>query len=192
MPPDFVPQFAPGQPSFLSVGDSCTLSKSFNEQDVFSFGSASGDWNPVHYPKVSREWEEQQRKGSETSLSASTAPSPSSSGSSSATAAVSAPRFPAPIVHGLLTSSLIGTLFASHFPGCIYLSQSLSFKAPLFYDEVCTARIEVLSIERKNRVKCRTVIDKVREGKTTTVVEGEATVLVESLTQAQNGKESVE
>jgi 3-hydroxybutyryl-CoA dehydratase len=149
------------------------MSRSFSSDDVFSFGRASGDWNPVHYPDrfaaVVRAEEARWR-------------------SSPLTASLPLPntgifRFPAPIVHGMLTASLIGTLFATHLPGAIYMQQSIHFRAPVFYDEMVTARIEVIKVDRK-RVTCRTVVEKAdKEGKTVLVVEGEAKVMVESLQQ---------
>jgi len=96
----------------------------------------------------------------------------------------------------MLSASLIGALFAQHFPGAIYVSQSLRFRAPLYYDELATARIEVLAIERRKLVRCRTVVEKRgkdavsrntaeaqqadADASPVVVVEGEATVLVDS------------
>jgi acyl dehydratase len=175
-------QYAWGEATRLSVGDSCSLSKSFNESDVRAFGAASGDYNPVHYPEM---YEQHAKEVAARSSSAALAP-PSAA---FLAAASSIARFPRPLVHGLLTSSLVGTLFASHLPGAIYLSQSLHFRAPVFYDESVTATIHVLSIQRKRsgaRVTCRTVVEKAADAQgkpPVVVVEGEATVLVESLVE---------
>jgi acyl dehydratase len=153
------------------------LQKSFSASDVLAFGGACGDWNPVHY-----------QSGYDEKLGealASWAADPASDGGkmplpSRGRSGIA--RFPGPIVHGMLTASLIGTLFASHLPGAIYLSQSIAFKAPVFYEEQVTARIEVTKIEKKNRVTCRTVVEKKNAaGETVIVIEGEAKVMVESL-----------
>jgi acyl dehydratase len=155
----------------LSPGDSCTLKRSFSASDVQAFGTASGDWNPVHYPekhaKVTQLETEKWRADPKTK----DLPLPTTG----------IFRFPKPIVHGMLTASLIGTLFATHLPGSIYLQQSLQFRAPVFYDEQVVAKIEVISVDRK-RVLCKTTVEKIdASGKTIVCVEGEARVMVDSL-----------
>lgn len=81
------------------------------------------------------------------------------------------------IVHGLLTASFISTLVGTRLPGpgCIYVSQTLKFKAPVHVGDTVVARAEVTSLlpEKKfviMRTQCL-VRDKV-------VIDGEATVLV--------------
>jgi len=56
--------------------------------------------------------------------------------------------FKAPIVHGMLYSSLLSSLIANELPGpgSIYKSQTLHFKAPVFYDEPVTARVAVKEV----------------------------------------------
>jgi hypothetical protein len=44
------------------------------------------------------------------------------------------------IVHGMLGSSLFSTMFATRIPGCIYISQSLAFKAPVFVGDSVLAK----------------------------------------------------
>lgn len=55
--------------------------------------------------------------------------------------------FGKPIAQGLLVSSLFSAIIANHLPGpgSIYLHQSLNFKAPVFYDTVVIARVEILA-----------------------------------------------
>ena len=48
-------------------------------------------------------------------------------------------RFGAPIVHGMLAASLWGTLLGASLPGCVYVSQAIAFKAPVFVGETVTA-----------------------------------------------------
>jgi len=168
----------------LSVGDSCSLTKSFNAEDVLAYGKSCGDFNAVHYPdsyaKARKDAEDRWRSDPSTNA----LPLPNTG----------IFRFPRPIVHGMLTSSLIGALFASHFPGAIYLSQSLRFRAPVYYEEEVEAHIEVIDIEwKRKRIKCKTTIvkkqkkqkqdaDAKTEGEEEiVVVDGEATVLLDSL-----------
>lgn len=81
------------------------------------------------------------------------------------------------IAHGLLpasfVSAVVGTLLPG--PGSIYLGQTLSFHRPTRIGDACTARVEVVSIDRDSaRVILRTTCSV--EGEL--VLEGEATVRV--------------
>ncbi|ELR19311.1 MaoClike domain containing protein [Acanthamoeba castellanii str. Neff] len=55
-------------------------------------------------------------------------------------------RFGARIVHGMLSASLFSGILGSQIPGAIYVSQSLSFKAPIYVGEKVTAKVEVTAI----------------------------------------------
>lgn len=61
--------------------------------------------------------------------------------------------FKGPIVHGMLTASLISTVIGSRMPGpgCIYVSQELRFKAPVRAGDYVVARamVEALHPEKK-------------------------------------------
>lgn len=185
-----------GAPVFLRVGDSCRLTRSFSEADVRRFGECSGDWNPVHYPdsyaRVRAMEEEALRK--EQAQQAQAAPSDAVAGSAAQPAPpASLPRtgifrFPAPIVHGMLSASLISTLFATHMPGAVYLSQTLRFRAPVFYDQIVHAIVTVTDIDcKRRRVTCSTRVEKAgdKEGETIVVVDGEASVLLDRLQQPE-------
>lgn len=81
------------------------------------------------------------------------------------------------IAHGMLTASLLSTVIGTKLPGpgCIYLSQSLNFRAPVkIGDEVvATARITELVHDRRRAVfACTCAV----RGKT--VLDGEAVILV--------------
>jgi len=81
------------------------------------------------------------------------------------------------IAHGMLSASFISTVLGTKLPGpgCIYLGQSLKFRAPVRAGDTVVARVEVVSIdERRGRVVLATrcmVKDKV-------VIDGEATMKV--------------
>ncbi|MBV8150922.1 MAG: MaoC family dehydratase [Candidatus Eremiobacteraeota bacterium] len=55
-------------------------------------------------------------------------------------------RFKRRIAHGLLTASYVSAVLGSELPGpgTIYLSQSLTFKAPVYIDDEITAKVTVL------------------------------------------------
>jgi len=81
------------------------------------------------------------------------------------------------IVHGFLGASIFSKVFGMLFPGegSIYLSQNLKFMAPMYENEVYTAKFTVLEvIPDKHRAKIETLIlDK--DGKT--ITSGEAMIL---------------
>jgi len=81
------------------------------------------------------------------------------------------------IAHGMLSASFISTVLGTKLPGpgCIYISQTLKFKAPVRVGETVRARATVTDIvPEKKRVTLKTVCT-VGE---TVVLEGEALVMV--------------
>jgi 3-hydroxybutyryl-CoA dehydratase len=83
------------------------------------------------------------------------------------------------ISHGMLTASYISAIIGMRLPGpgCIYLSQSLKFLAPVMVADEVQTHVRVISLnEEKNRATLAcvcTVKDKI-------VLEGEALVKVPS------------
>jgi 3-hydroxybutyryl-CoA dehydratase len=63
------------------------------------------------------------------------------------------------IAHGMLTAGFISAIIANQLPGpgTIYLSQNLSFLAPVRIGDTITGRVEVLEIMEKNRVRLKTI-----------------------------------
>lgn len=87
------------------------------------------------------------------------------------------------IAHGMLSAAFISTVFGTRLPGagCIYLSQSLRFRAPVKIGDRVEASVTVTAIDPvKRRVTFQTLC-KVGD---TTVVDGEAQLLVPSRAQA--------
>jgi len=81
------------------------------------------------------------------------------------------------IAHGMLVASLISTVLGTKLPGpgCIYVSQTLSFKAPVKIGDTVIARVRVSkTIPEKKFVELKTTC-MVNEK---TVIDGEATVMV--------------
>lgn len=81
------------------------------------------------------------------------------------------------IAHGMLTASLLSTVIGTRLPGpgCIYVSQSLNFRAPVrIGDEVvATARVaELITGRQRAIINCACNVDD------TTVLDGEAVILV--------------
>ncbi len=57
--------------------------------------------------------------------------------------------FKEPIVHGMLTASLISTLIGTRLPGpgCIYMDQSLKFTVPVRVGDTVTAKVVVMELD---------------------------------------------
>ena len=57
-------------------------------------------------------------------------------------------RFGSRIAHGMLTASFVSAMLANHLPGpgCIYVSQSLKFKAPVRIDDTVTVRVTITNV----------------------------------------------
>ena len=81
------------------------------------------------------------------------------------------------IAHGMLTASLISTVLGTKLPGpgCIYLSQSLKFMAPVRSGDTVRAEVTITAIDRERRRVTFATVCKVG-GKA--VLEGEALTLV--------------
>ena len=80
------------------------------------------------------------------------------------------------IAHGMLSAGFISTAIGTKLPGTgsIYISQTLSFLAPVRIGDTITARVEVIEIMAgKNRVRLKTVCVN-QEG--TQVLDGKAVV----------------
>jgi 3-hydroxybutyryl-CoA dehydratase len=69
-------------------------------------------------------------------------------------------RYKKRIAHGLLSAGFFSSLFGTRLPGagCVYISQTLNFKRPVYIDSTVMASIEVISIDKdKKRVKFSTI-----------------------------------
>lgn len=83
------------------------------------------------------------------------------------------------IAHGMLSVSFLSTVLGMKLPGpgCVYVSQTLKFKAPVYIGETVTARAEVIGlVPEKKFVVLKTTCSVANKP----VVEGEATLLVPS------------
>lgn len=63
-------------------------------------------------------------------------------------------RYGKRIAHGLMTASFFSGLFGTKLPGrgCVYVSQNLTFKRPVYIDDTVTATIEVTNVDIDKRV----------------------------------------
>jgi len=81
------------------------------------------------------------------------------------------------IAHGMLSASFISTVLGTRLPGpgCIYLSQSLRFRAPVKAGDTVTARVTIKDI---NLDKRRIAVETVCVVDETVVIDGDALLLV--------------
>jgi len=69
-------------------------------------------------------------------------------------------RFKKRIAHGMISASFFSALFGTKLPGegCVYVSQSLEFKKPVYLNDTITAIVTVSKIDlEKRRVFFRTI-----------------------------------
>lgn len=81
------------------------------------------------------------------------------------------------IAHGMLTAGFISAVLGTKLPGpgCIYLGQTLKFKAPVRIGDSAAARVTATAVD-KEKGRC-TFATTVHVGETL-VIEGEAQILV--------------
>lgn len=86
-------------------------------------------------------------------------------------------RFGARIAHGLLSAGFFSAIFGTKIPGpgCVYASQKLEFKRPVYIGDTVKAEVTVLSIDKNSRkVKFKTTC----YVKKKTVIDGEAELYI--------------
>ena len=82
------------------------------------------------------------------------------------------------IAHGMLVAGLISAVLGTQVPGpgCIYLSQTLQFRAPVYSDDTITARVEVIKVRDDKPIVTLKTICTNQDAQI--VIEGEAVMLV--------------
>jgi 3-hydroxybutyryl-CoA dehydratase len=60
-------------------------------------------------------------------------------------------RYKKRIAHGLFSASYFSAIFGTKLPGagCVYVSQNLSFKRPVYIDDTVTATVTKVDIEQR-------------------------------------------
>jgi 3-hydroxybutyryl-CoA dehydratase len=96
-------------------------------------------------------------------------------------------RFKRPIAHGLLTASYVSAVLGSELPGpgTIYLSQSLTFKAPVYLDDEITAKVIVLKYRPDKQILTLRTECVNQDG--VTVMEGQAVCLTSDIAAEDDG-----
>jgi len=86
-------------------------------------------------------------------------------------------RFGKRIAHGLISASFFSALFGTRIPGpgCVYVSQSLNFKKPVYIGDTVTASVTVVRVDKdKNRI----FFDTICKVKGRIVIAGEAELYI--------------
>ena len=96
-------------------------------------------------------------------------------------------RFKRRIAHGLLTASYVSAVLGSELPGpgTIYLSQSLTFKAPVYIDDEVTAKVTVLKYRADKQILTLRTECVNQDG--VSVMEGQAVCLTSDLVAEEDG-----
>jgi 3-hydroxybutyryl-CoA dehydratase len=85
------------------------------------------------------------------------------------------------IAHGFLTGALFSTALGTKLPGpgCVYLSQNMKFRAPVYIGDEVVATVKVTSVDPE-KARVTLACDCAVNGKT--VLEGEAVMMVDRRT----------
>lgn len=86
-------------------------------------------------------------------------------------------RFKKRIAHGMLSGSYISTVVGTKLPGpgCLYVSQTLKFRAPVYIGDKVTATATITELNERRGYVTLSTICSVGD---TDVIRGEATMLV--------------
>ncbi len=86
-------------------------------------------------------------------------------------------QFKKRLVHGILATGLISAVLGTELPGegCIYLSQSINFRAPVFIGDTVTATVTVIKVREDKPIITLETVCKNQDD--VVVIEGEAVLL---------------
>ena len=86
-------------------------------------------------------------------------------------------RYKKRIAHGMFSASFFSAIFGTKLPGtgCVYVSQSLEFKRPVYMDDTVVATVVVTAVDRE---KGRVFFDTVCKVKSKVVINGKAEIFI--------------
>ena len=89
----------------------------------------------------------------------------------------SSSRYRKRIAHGLMSAGFFSALFGMRLPGpgCVYVSQSLSFKRPVYIGDTVVASVKVKSVDIERR---RVLFETVCTVGSKAVISGEAEIYI--------------
>ncbi|CAN6479562.1 unnamed protein product [Victoria cruziana] len=85
------------------------------------------------------------------------------------------------VVHGMLVASIFPNVIASHFPGAVYVSQTLQFRCPVYVGEKVVAEVQALHLRENRKRHLAKFLTKCLKDGNHVVLEGEAMAILPSL-----------
>ncbi|OIT33013.1 3-hydroxyacyl-[acyl-carrier-protein] dehydratase FERN, mitochondrial-like [Nicotiana tabacum] len=85
------------------------------------------------------------------------------------------------LVPGMLVASLFPRIIAAHFPGAVYVSQTLHFKLPVYIGDEIIAEVQASSIRQMKNKHIAKLSTKCFKCDGPLVIDGEATAILPSL-----------
>lgn len=135
----------------VQVGQYAALERRYTQAEVDQFAAVVQDYNPLH--SSLDDWEDVTTRIPELKVHESSgilrwdtranANNDANVNDDTHTASSSSSSQPAAVVHGMLVASMFSSIFAGLAPGCIYLNQSLDFKAPIYVRDTVQGRIDI-------------------------------------------------
>ncbi|KAL6341185.1 hypothetical protein AAG906_032301 [Vitis piasezkii] len=89
--------------------------------------------------------------------------------------------FEAQIVHGMLVAALFPRIISSHFPGAIYVSQSLNFKLPVYIGDEIVSEVQATNIKESKKRYVTKFATKCFKNGGVLVIDGEAMAVLPTL-----------
>ncbi|XP_021279373.1 uncharacterized protein LOC110413008 isoform X1 [Herrania umbratica] len=89
------------------------------------------------------------------------------------------------LVHGMLVASLFPRIISSHFPGAIYVSQSLHFRSPVYIGDEIVGEIQAINIKDTKKRYLAKFSTKCFKNGQLLVLDGEAMAILPTLAVEQ-------
>ncbi|KAK2643291.1 hypothetical protein Ddye_025054 [Dipteronia dyeriana] len=90
------------------------------------------------------------------------------------------------LVHGMLVAALYPRIISSHFPGTVYVSQSLHFRSPVYVGDIILGEVQAINIrENKKSYIVKFSTKCVKNDSKILVLDGEAMAILPTLAMEQ-------
>nr|XP_010933089.1 uncharacterized protein LOC105053571 [Elaeis guineensis] len=85
------------------------------------------------------------------------------------------------VVHGMLVASLFPSVIATHFPGAVYVAQTLKFKLPVYIEDEVVAEVQAAHVRENKKRYIVKFATKCLVDKESLVLDGEAMAILPTL-----------
>ncbi|XVF69383.1 hypothetical protein PTKIN_Ptkin11bG0077100 [Pterospermum kingtungense] len=89
------------------------------------------------------------------------------------------------LVHGMLVASLFPRIISSHFPGAVYVSQSLHFRSPVYIGDEISGEVQAINIKENKKRYIAKFSTKCFKNGDVVVLDGEAMAILPTLAVEQ-------